>query len=107
MAEMRGAGSSNAQGSESAQALDELLETVSSKGARVVLTFPDHECSNGLSGDIVRQTARKYFKVKEKVIKSKFSTLGGNGKLSKTGKKGRAARRKAKELILVLQPKSS
>jgi adenine-specific DNA methylase len=94
-------------GTQSAEALDDLLETVSSKGARAILTFPDHECSNGLSGNLVRKTAKKYFKIREKVVKSKFSTLGGNGRLSKTGKKGRGAKRKAKELILVLKPKSS
>lgn len=92
-------------GTQSAEALDDLLETVSSKGARAILTFPDHECSNGLSGNLVRKTAKKYFKIREEVVKSKFSTLGGNGRLSKTGKKGRAARQKAKELILILQPK--
>ena len=92
-------------GTMSAKALDDLFATISSKGARAVLTFPDHACSNGLSGDIVRKTAKKYFRISEEVVKSKFSTLGGNGRLSKTGKKGRAARQKANELILVLQPK--
>jgi adenine-specific DNA methylase len=92
-------------GTESSKALDHLLKTVSSQKAKAVLTFPDHECSNGLSGDLVRKTAKNYFRIQEKVVQSKFSTLGGNGRLSKTGKKGRAARQKAKELILVLQPK--
>lgn len=92
---------------ESAEALDGLLKTVAAKGATAVFTFPSHECSNGLSGELVRKAARKYFKTREKIVKSKFSTLGGNGKPSQTGKKRRAARRKAKELILVLKPKSS
>lgn len=91
---------------ESAEALDELLKTVAAKGATAVFTFPAHECSNGLSGELVRKAARRYFKTREKIVKSKFSTLGGNGLPLKTGKKGRAARRKAKELILVLKPKS-
>lgn len=91
--------------SESESALDDLLNTLSSRGARAILTFPDHECSNGLSGESVRDIATKHFRVHEKVVKSKFSTLGGtsNGKLKHEG--GRSARRHADELILVLNPK--
>jgi len=32
---------------ESSETLDDLLETISSSGARAILTFPDHNCSNG------------------------------------------------------------
>ncbi len=90
--------------SESREALDDLLSTASSKGATVVLTFPDRECSNGLSGDVVREIGRKYFKVQEKIVKSQFSTLGGNDKLSKTGN-NRAPRQTTRELILVFKPR--
>lgn len=90
--------------SESADALDNLLETVSSRGARAILTFPDHNCSNGLSGDSVREIAVKHFRVRETRVKSNFSTLGGTS--NKRGDEGgRSARREAKELMLVLKPR--
>lgn len=91
--------------SESKDALDSLLKTVSSRGARAILTFPDHECSNGLSGDLVREVASKHFVVGTQKVKSKFSTLGGTGDKERTREASRAARQHAKELILVLSPK--
>lgn len=91
--------------SESASALNDLLETISSRGARVILTFPDHECSNGLSGEFVREISNRYFRVREKSVKSKFSTMGGTGKAKHNGEGSRSARHHADELILVLNPK--
>jgi len=84
--------------------LQELLGTVAERGAKAILTFPDHDCSNGLSGEIIRETAAGLFLVKTKTVNSKFSTLGGNARMAKTGK-GRQARQMAKELILTLAPK--
>lgn len=91
--------------SESNFALDELLSTISSRGARAILTFPDHECSNGLSGESVREISNRYFRVKEKTVKSKFSTMGGTGKAQRNEEGLRSARHHADELILVLVPK--
>ncbi len=85
-------------------ALQELLGTVAQRGARAILTFPDHNCSNGLSGEIIREAAAGLFFVKTKTVNSKFSTLGGNVRMAETGK-GRQARRMARELILTLTPK--
>lgn len=90
--------------SQSKNALDELLSRVSVKGARGILTFPDHECSNGLSGDDVRYIAQAHFKVTEKTVASRFSTLGGRGSGKKKVAK-RQARHNANELMLVLRPK--
>ncbi|MBX3370933.1 MAG: DNA adenine methylase [Nitrospira sp.] len=90
--------------SESQEALKNLLEAVSLSGAVAVLTFPDHICSNGLSGEIIREMAEEHFKVNEKIVESKFSTLGGTGRFSKTGTK-REPRQNANELILLLRPK--
>lgn len=89
---------------ESTSALKELLETVASKGAKAILTFPDHECSNGLSGDIVRELAGCDFSLSEKVVENKFSTLGGTKSKLSSGN-GRSARQKARELILLLKPR--
>lgn len=90
--------------SKSSSALDELLARVSSRGARGILTFPDHECSNGLSGDDVRDIARAHFSVTEQTVASKFSTLGGRGSGNKKVAK-RKARHDSSELILLLSPR--
>jgi adenine-specific DNA methylase len=89
---------------ESEAALNQLLFLVSTSGAKAILTFPDHECSNGLSGELVRQIAKAHFRVKESRIKSKFSTLGGRGKGSNKVAR-RKARHDADELLLILHPR--
>lgn len=85
-------------------ALHKLLTTVAERNATAILTFPDHDCSNGLSGEIVKEMAADLFHIKIKTVDSKFSTLGGNARMAETGK-GRQARQLAKELILTLAPK--
>lgn len=84
------------------KAFSELLAKLGSKGATCIVTFPSHECSNGLSGEAVRDIAREHFTVKEKLVQSKFSTLGGVD--VKVGN-GRSARHAAEELLLTLIPK--
>ena len=84
-------------------ALDDLLAKVASRGARALLTFPDHSCSNGLSGESVRQVASKFFSFSFQHVDSHFSTLGGTGD-NRDDEGGRAARQIAKELMLVLDP---
>lgn len=93
-------------GSESENALEDLFETLANRGARVILTFPAHVCSNGLSGDIVQDLAENYFRIDYQRVESQLSTLGGRAK-TKGLKQKRTARREAKELVLVLSPKSS
>jgi adenine-specific DNA methylase len=85
-------------------ALQDLLNTVAEKGAHAVLTFPDHVCSNGLSGEIIKEIAHDLFHIKTKTVHSKFSTLGGHAHLTGIDG-GREARQMAKELIFVLTPK--
>lgn len=89
--------------SESAAALESLLLQISEKKADVILTFPDHRCSNGLSGLIIKNVARKYFSVTEKVVASQLSTLGGAGEDS-IELETRGARRRTDELILFMRP---
>lgn len=89
---------------ESRKALDELLRLASSKRAKTIVTFPLHKCSNGLSGQIVRRVSRKYFKIKQQIVKGRLSSLGGVGGKRK-GAAGRAARKRSKELILILTPR--
>lgn len=90
--------------SASADAFDSLLKGVASRDARAIVTFPDHNCSNGLSGDSVREVAARHFRVREQRVAIKFSTLGGRGR-NHSNKTGRSARRHAQELILVLEPR--
>jgi adenine-specific DNA methylase len=89
--------------SESSSALEDLLRTIAHRGARAILTFPAHACSNGLSGGQVQSLAAKYFEVVSRRVKSNFSTLGGRGDNRKR-EAGRAARLSAKEMMLVLHP---
>lgn len=91
-------------GTESVKALDDLLETLASRKTRVILTFPDHACSNGLSGNTVKTIAKRYFSIQQKTVRSRFSTLGGNG-CGDPKSDGRAARNNANELILLLRPR--
>lgn len=86
-----------------AAAITKLFETAAKNQVRLIVTFPDHLCSNGLSGETLRDIAKANFLVKEKLVESRFSTLGGTS--SGTGLAGsRAARMKAQELILQLDP---
>ncbi len=84
--------------SKSRYALEHLLNSLSEVGATVILTFPAGESSNGLSGEVVTDLAKKsYKKVRREVVSGKFSTLGGNNGL-------RASRQTINELLLLLQP---
>lgn len=89
---------------ESVGAFENLLKTIAEKEAEAIVTFPAHECSNGLSGSETIEIANRYFRVTKNTVKSKFSTLGGTKKAKEKGN-GRAARQHAEELILILSAK--
>jgi adenine-specific DNA-methyltransferase len=62
------------------QSLRDLLATIAKRGCTVVITFPESECSNGVSGAAVIEIAKEHFSaVDVKRIPGRFSTLGGNG----------------------------
>lgn len=82
----------------SQEALDLLFSNLAKAKVTSIVTFPAGECSNGLSGIKMINTAEKYFKVNKKMVESKFSTLGGNHS-------NRIPYMKSSELILVLSPK--
>jgi adenine-specific DNA-methyltransferase len=88
--------------SKSEDAFSNLLKEVALRGADAIVTFPEHKCSNGLSGEVVSRIAREYFDVSRKVVSSRFSSLGGTSGASAIGSE-RAARVEAKELILHLR----
>lgn len=80
---------------QSEQAISSLLSILSKNKCKAILTFPEDECSNGLSGSKIEEIARQFFRVESKIVKSKFSTLGGN-------KTNRAAKKISKEIIFIL-----
>lgn len=86
-------------------AMNALLGRLANQRATVVLTFPAHACSNGLSGSSVLKIAGKFFLSEVVKVSSRFSTLGGPAKDVPSSK--RRARRNATELILVLKPKQT
>ena len=66
------------QRSKSQFVISDLLAKLASNGCTVVMTFPESECSNGLSGLGLESIAQQFFRVERKTVRSKFSTLGGN-----------------------------
>lgn len=88
--------------SESSNALRELLAKLSKNGANVVLTFPNHDCSNGLSGESIKKLSADYFDISEVAVKSRLSTLGGTGD-DCIESEMRGARRNTDELILIMR----
>lgn len=89
---------------DSANALADLLKAVADATATAILTFPDHSCSNGLSGELVRDMARIDFAIEEQYVASRFSTLGGYAQATRTDR-GRHARQSASEMMLLLRPR--
>lgn len=81
-------------------ALERLLKKLSRTGATLIFTFPEKECSNGLSGSFIVEVASKWFNVRTLTSNSKFSTLGGNNI-------HRNARMHYDELVLVMTNKCS
>jgi adenine-specific DNA-methyltransferase len=83
--------SSYSMRSEAVDALDDLLATIADHGGKAIVTFPDHECSNGLSGETIVDMSAEYFRVNIKEVDSKFSTLGGERLASRKSWPWRAA----------------
>jgi adenine-specific DNA-methyltransferase len=83
---------------ESGDAISDLLKKVAQRGATAIVTFPYKKCSNGISGKWLEKIAAEHFqKVERKVVRGRFSTLGGDGQ-------HREARQPSFELVLVLRP---
>ena len=85
--------------SKASVAIMSLLSTLAMKGCTVILTFPYGLTSNGIDGAEMLADIGRHFSVKQEVVQSRFSTLGGNGK-------NRRARHWSKELVAVMKPLS-
>lgn len=84
-------------------AITNLLEKIANQGSSAIVTFPDAPCSNGLSGEQVREVAQRHFVVHEYLVQSKFSSLGGRSD-GRNAQAGRSARTSASEIIFTLKP---
>lgn len=84
------------------RAMKELLDGLRSSGCRVVITFPNAEASNGLSGQQIIAMATESWKVEPHYVDAVHSTLGGGRSAT-----GRGGRRNVREAVIVLQPKSA
>jgi len=99
--------------STSIKALEDLMSGLIKKEVTVIFTFPKGKCSNGLSGEKVREIAEKWFNIDgesrthEHPICGKFSTMGGNNKTKIKGDRVKAARIMSEEIILLLKPKTN
>lgn len=81
--------------------LERLIETLGQTGATVLLTFPEGKCSNGLSGEVIEEVARRWFDVEIlKKVHGSFSTMGGK----KKGEGNRLPRQESVELLFVMRP---
>jgi|APTNR8051073442_1049403.scaffolds.fasta_scaffold00268_33 adenine-specific DNA-methyltransferase len=74
-----------------------LINLLHERGCKIIVTYPEGDCSNGLSGKTVLEIISQKFSIKQNIVDSHFSTLGGNREI-------RAARKTVKELILVSTP---
>ncbi len=83
-------------------AIQDLLDKLARQGVSAIITFPNHECSNGIDADIIKHYASNLFCAKTKIVSSLFSTLGGP---ASTRQGARLARVNANEMILCLEPK--
>lgn len=88
--------------SKASTAMKALLAEMRKQGCRVVITFPNADASNGLSGQDIIAMAVEDWIVEPHYVDSVHSTLGGS---SDGGPRG--GRKKLKEAVIVLTPRPS
>lgn len=88
--------------SKAPKAMKSLLDGMHTRGCRVIVTFPNTDASNGLSGQDIIAMASENWEIEPHYVDSVHSTLGGS---NNGGSRG--GRKKLKEVVIVLTPKSS
>lgn len=88
--------------SKATAAMTSLLQGLREKNCRAIITFPDTHASNGMSGQDIITMAADRWNVEPYYVDSVHSTLGG----SKSGTLRGGGRRRLKEAVIVLSPKS-
>ena len=82
-------------------AMTNLLALLKKRGVRVLITFPDVDASNGVSGRaLVNVASSQGWRVSVNELDSVHSTLGGRS----GAVEGRGARRRLSELAILLKP---
>ncbi len=85
--------------SKAPKAMKDLLRTLHERKCRAIITFPDTDASNGLSGDDIITLAREDWNVDTRFVDSVHSTLGGSSEGTRGGRKA------LKEAVILLEPK--
>ena len=83
-------------------AMKNVLTGLRQRGCRATITFPNAEASNGLSAKDIIAMATKDWIAQPHYVDSVHSTLGGP-----SGSGPRGGRKKLKEAVIVLSPRSS
>ena len=83
----------------SAAAFTQLFASLAGKETTVILTFPDHECSNGQSADKLEALAAPWFDVSRSHIEMTHSSLGASSARSTS----RRPHRQVDEALLILR----
>ncbi|WP_426623903.1 hypothetical protein ACPPVW_15110 [Leifsonia sp. McL0607] len=81
------------------EAMKGLLGTLRKRQCRAIITFPDADASNGLSGDDIVSLASEDWDITTHYVDSVHSTLGGSSEGNCGG------RRALKEAVILLEPK--
>jgi adenine-specific DNA-methyltransferase len=87
----------------SSRAFRDLFRALADAGSTVVLTFPNHACSNGQSAASLEAFAAEFFAVERLTISVPHSSLGGAR--ATDSKSSRSARRNVEEMVLTLRPR--
>ena len=90
---------------QSKDAMELLLRRLARKQCRVIVTFPEYEASNGLSGTWIAKKAKEWFRAHSHPVGIKHSTLGGKQVEAETDADGRPPTMARTELILTLTPR--
>ncbi|MEB7448173.1 DNA adenine methylase [Arthrobacter koreensis] len=85
---------------DSSAAFSDLFQALAAKSATVILTFPNHDCSNGQSSEALRLLAHPWYEVAITSVEVTHSSLGA----SEISGGGRVPRKNVKESVMVLSP---
>lgn len=87
----------------STAAFSELFHSLAENSATVIMTFPDHECSNGQSSKSLMSLAEEWFRVSSTEVEVSHSSLGASP-TSRGNRGNRVPRRDVKESVLFFSP---
>lgn len=83
----------------SSHAFRELFRSIAGAGANAIVTFPNHDCSNGQSAASLMALAAEFFEVEDHLLDGRHSSLGATSASSGS----RVAHRDVSEAVLVMR----